>query len=248
MPKSNTKVENQGKLFDPSLHRKVADQRAILRPKDPTTFYADSHKKVENGPSGSTIYSMLDPIRQMGGLLFPYTPLIQQAGGTAEYDSSTYRMTHSNYTNNAYKQSTPSDIVLNAPFTAQSQDEAVYALAVINFLRYVTKSHFGESNIQKAGTPPPVLLFDYLGPLQYQNVPVIVSSFMYNLPENVDYVPAAINALSSVWSSMVPVSFEISVVLKVQYNPYKLRKEFDLDKFKTGQYLSGSNPSNRGYI
>ena len=53
------------------------------------------------------------------------------------------------------------------------------------------KSYFGEQAIQdgKYGTPPPVLIFEYLGHHGFNKVPVILSGYSIELNDSVDYIP-----------------------------------------------------------
>lgn len=197
--------------------------------------------------------NLLFPLWSTNGVLFPYTPSVA-AGNTAEYDPTTFIQT--NYGYNAYIRSYPKPISISAEFTAQSNDEALYLLAVIHFFRSVTKSYFGINPYNKAGTPPPTLLFNYLGEYQYNDVPVIVKNFEYTLPADVDYIP--INTTSSqIFSSnigvnltpgnsggftWVPTHLTVNIDLDTQYIPIKLRNEFDLDLFRQGKLI------NKGYI
>lgn len=197
--------------------------------------------------------NLLYPLYSTGGVLFPYTPSIT-TGAVTEYDSTPF--TQSIYGYNSYVRSYPKTISIQAEFTAQSNDEALYLLAVIHFFRSVTKSYFGVNPYQLAGTPPPTLLFNYLGEYQFNNVPVVVKYFDYSYDANIDYVPVntAMNELYSAnigvslprgnndgWS-YVPTHMAVSLELDTQYIPIKLRDEFNLDKFRSGALYD------KGYI
>lgn len=197
--------------------------------------------------------NMLFPLYQTGGVIFPYTPSVS-AGGTAEYDTSTF--IHTIYGYNAYVKSTPKPISIEAEFTAQTNDEALYMLAVIQFFRSVTKSYFGTNPYTKAGTPPPVLLFNYLGALQYKNTPVIIKDYSYTLPADIDYVPVytgdasrysktigvAIPGMQKDGYTYVPTHLKMSIEMDTQYTPIDLRNNFNLDDFRSGKLY------NKGYI
>ena len=243
------------------------DQRARLQPKPLAPGYSGGNSA--NTPSNSDGTSntvrtndvlgpcdhtnLLFPLWATNGVVFPYTPSVS-TGNTAEYDPTTFIQT--NYGYNAYVRSYPKPISISAEFTAQSNDEALYLLAVIHFFRSVTKSYFGINPYDKAGTPPPTLIFNYLGDYQFNNVPVIVKNFEYTLPADVDYVP--INTTNSQIFSQnmgvnlppgnsggytwVPTHLTVSLDLDTQYIPIKLRNQFNLDKFRQGQLI------NKGYI
>jgi hypothetical protein len=222
------------------------DQRARLQPK---SGRAESLSIL--GPRNSS--NILFPLYQTGGVLFPYTPAIS-TGSVTEYDNTPF--IHSNYNYNAYVRSYPKPISITAEFTAQSNDEALYLLAVIHFFRSVTKSYFGVSPYNKAGTPPPTLVFNYLGEYQFNNVPVVVKYFDYSYEANIDYVPVntkdnlnysanmgvSLPAANSGGFTWVPTHMTVSLELETQYIPIQLRNQFNLDDFRSGKLV------NNGYI
>jgi hypothetical protein len=197
--------------------------------------------------------NLLYPLYSTNGVLFPYTPAVS-TGNVAEYDPSAF--IHTNYGYSSYIRSYPKPISISAEFTAQTNDEALYLLAVLHFFRAVTKSYFGVNPYNKAGTPPPTLLFNYLGQHQFNKVPVLVKSFDYTYEANIDYVPVytgssvdyssnigvTLPTTDSDGYSYVPTHLSISLELDTQYIPIKLRDEFNLDKFRAGKLY------NKGYI
>jgi hypothetical protein len=80
------------------------------------------------------------------------------------------------------------DIQIRGTFTAQDTKEADYLLAVIHFFRSATKMFYGQD--AERGTPPPVCLLNGLGQYQFSDHPVVISSFNYTLPNDVDYIRA----------------------------------------------------------
>lgn len=224
------------------------DYRARLQPK---VFDRNAASNDVLGPRDSS--NILFPLWATGGILFPYTPSVA-TGNVAEYDPTAF--IHSNYSYNAYIRSDPKPISINAEFTAQTTDEARYMLAVIHFFRSVTKSYFGINPYNKAGTPPPTLVFNYLGDYQFNNVPVVVKNFEYTYDASIDYVPistsqnAQIGATSGVslpptssqGYTYVPTHLTVSLELNTQYIPIQMRNEFNLDDFRTGKLL------NKGYL
>lgn len=203
------------------------------------------------GPNDSS--NILFPLHQTRGVLFPYTPTIT-TGSVAEYDPTPFA--HSNYGYNAYVRSYPKPISITAEFTAQSNDEALYLLAVLAFFRTISKSYFGINPYNKAGTPPPVLVFNYLGTYQFNDVPVVVKDFSYTYDGSIDYVPVdtvnrqlysanigvSLPVTNSGGYTWVPTHLTCTVELDTQYTPIKLRNEFNLDEFRTGRLY------NKGYI
>ena len=240
------------------------DFRARLTPKSlkapapspsPGATVQTAQSNVQNndvlGPA--TPSNLLFPLWSTLGVLFPYTPEVS-GGNVSEYDTTAY--IHSNYGYNAYIRSFPKPIELKATFTAQTNNEALYLLAVLQFFKSVTKSYFGVNPYEKSGTPPPTLIFNYLGDYQYNNVPVIVKEFSYTLPGDVDYVPVN-TQLNQLYSSnigvslaptgssgytYVPTQITVSLSMDAQYIPIQLRKQFNLDLFRQGKLM------NNGYI
>ena len=223
------------------------DFRARLQPKSLTNCEDILGKRGD--PT-----NLLNPLYSTNGVLFPYTPSVS-SGNAAEYDPTSF--IHSDFGYNAYVRSYPKPISISAEFTAQTNDEALYLLSVIHFFRSVTKMYFGVNPYKKAGTPPPVLIFNYLGDYMFNNVPVVVKSFDMTLEANVDYVPVftgkntffsrpsfgvGLPPGSSNGYSYVPTHLNVTVDLDTQYTPITIRNEFNLDKFRAGQLV------NKGYI
>jgi len=132
-------------------------------------------------------------LRATGGIVFPYTPSIQVTYA-AHYDPT--ELTHSNYKIFQYKSSSVDTINITCDFTAQDTYEANYLLAVIHFLRSVTKMFYGQDKLPKSGTPPPLCYLTGMGEYQFNNHPLVVSTFTMNLPNEVDYIRATPNPSS----------------------------------------------------
>ena len=128
---------------------------------------------------------ILQPLAVTDGVIFPYTPQIQ-TGYRANYN--TYDLTHSNYRGYFYQGSQVEEINISAVFTAQDTAEANYMLAVIHFFKSVTKMFYGQD--AERGAPPPLVFLQGLGEFQFNLHPCVVTSFVYNLPNDVDYIRA----------------------------------------------------------
>jgi hypothetical protein len=128
---------------------------------------------------------ILNPLKDSNGVIFPYTPTISTSY-KANY--SPYDLTHSNYRGYFYQNSYTDNVTITATFTAQTTQEADYLLAVIHFFRSVTKMFYGQS--PNLGSPPPMCFLTGLGEYQFNNHPVLVTAFNYNLPADVDYIRA----------------------------------------------------------
>ena len=128
---------------------------------------------------------ILNPLKSSNGVIFPYTPSIATSY-KANYNPTD--LTHSNYRGYFYQNSYTDNVTITAAFTAQDTEEANYLLAVIHFFRSVTKMFYGQS--QNLGSPPPMCFLTGLGDYQFNKHPVLVTSFNYNLPADVDYIRA----------------------------------------------------------
>lgn len=229
------------------------DFRARLQPKSMSTTNDQTGTPVNDVLGPKTSSNILYPLFQTRGVIFPYTPAV--SGGTTVYYDDTTSFIHSNYGYSAYIRTQPKPISINAEFTAQSTAEAQYLLSVLHFFRSATKSYFGINPYNKAGTPPPVLVFNYLGDYQYNNVPVIIKDFSYTYEASVDYVKVDTSSFGSSSNiktvslppgqsgiTWVPTHLSVTLELDTQYTPIKLRNNFDLDKFRSGKLING------GYI
>jgi len=130
-----------------------------------------------------TSTSILQPLKQTDGVIFPYMPTVT-IQNTANY--SDYRLTHSNYRGYFYQGSAVENIIINADFTAQDTAEANYLLAVITFFKSCTKMFYGQD--ERRGVPPPLLYLTGLGEYQFNEHPCVLSYFNYMLPNDVDYI------------------------------------------------------------
>jgi hypothetical protein len=142
-----------------------------------TIFYKDT----------STQNSIMAPLVETNGVIWPYTPTIQ-VSHVANY--STAVLTHSNYSAHFYNNSDVSDITVSGEFTVQSVEEGQYLMAAIYFLRSSTKMFFGQG--KDVGNPPPVLFLDGYGSHYFPHVPCVVTNFTHQLSNDVDYLQVPI--------------------------------------------------------
>jgi hypothetical protein len=208
---------------------KKYDWRARLRPKKggEETFYA-AQIEGQDGDSGFEDY-LMRPIQESNGLVWQNTPTVFLTG-TADYDQK--YMQGMQYPINTYFHSRAPEIPVTADFTANNIYEARYLLAVMVFLRIATKGFYGDSAVANAryGTPPPVMIFEYLGDHGFNKVPVVVNNYQLQLDNQVDYVPVEVQGTIT----YVPTMANVIVNLVPQYTPTKLRRRFDLQAVANG--------------
>lgn len=208
---------------DASGKTKFSDTRVKIRV--PDTYLVSS----TNGPN-SELYNI-------GGIVFPYTPSITMEH-KAEYQTIT--PTHSNFPINFYSKSGISNISINGKFTVQNDTDAAIYISTIRLLRALTKMKFG--NDINAGSPPPVCRLDAFGSDILMNVPVAISSFRLELPDNVDYYTYGKNQSTDDITS-VPVISTVSLTLVPMYSRSEMQK-FSVDDFLNTHL----NLSKQGYV
>jgi hypothetical protein len=167
-----------------------ANQQATLRARYVEPSSQDWRVRLVLAGGANYLYeddnnSILKPLQDSNGVIFPYTPQISTSYN-ASYDET--QLTHSNYRGYFYKGSHVGDINITGTFTAQDTKEAQYLLAVIHFFRSVTKMFYGQD--AQRGTPPPLVYLIGFGEMQFNGHACLVSQFSYNLPSDVDYIRA----------------------------------------------------------
>lgn len=185
-------------------------------------------------PNNYKSSGLMQPLIETDGLVFPYTPQIVLES-TANYNS--LHPTHSNYPFPAYQNSQVSNITIIGEFLVENATEAAYWVAATHYLRSVTKMAYGKTSNQ--GSPPPVVKLNGYGDYVFKNVPVTVSYFSVDMPNDVDYIQVGVGD-NGTW---VPVRSQINIQLQPTYSRSSITK-FSLDKFINGDYMS----SGKGFI
>ena len=178
----------------------AAQQQQTISTTKNQNLSEDWRVKLSLAPGSNYLYNMpglnqrdiLYPLKGTNGVIFPYTPTIN-VNYRANYSPAD--IVHSNYKLYFYQNSSVEEITIQGDFTAQDTSEANYMLAVIHFFKSVTKMFYGQDPISdgpKSGTPPPLCFLSGFGQYQFQNNPVLITSFQYNLPNDVDYIRAGV--------------------------------------------------------
>ena len=187
---SSRRNTNQG------LEGELSDARAQANKQDSANYAreGDWRVRLSLAPEANYLYrvpkgeaGILEPLQATDGVIFPYTPSIT-INYIANYGAT--RITHANYPVYQYENSSIDSISINCDFTAQDTFEANYLLAVIHFFRSVTKMFYGKDQNPTAGTPPPLCYLFGLGAFQFNAHPLVITSFNYSLPTDVDYIRA----------------------------------------------------------
>lgn len=126
---------------------------------------------------------VLKPLKDAGGMIFPYTPTINIASSAAYQKMSPI---HSNFSFQTYQHSDPGEITITAPMNVEDTEQALYWIASMHYFRAVTKMFSGYD--PKAGNPPPIVMLNGYGSYVFNNVPVVVKSFSTSLTAECDYI------------------------------------------------------------
>ena len=162
-------------------------------------------------------------------MIFPFTPTIL-LGHSANY--SQIAPTHTNYPYNAYENSQVDNMTITGEFYSENNKDAEYWVAVLHFLRSVTKMYYGDSNPQ--GNPPPVCRLNGYGPHVLNNIPIVVQNFTTDLPADVDYIECIVDG----HKNFVPTQCQFTVTVMPQYSRRSTAK-FNLNTFAKGGFVKG---------
>jgi len=235
-PADITKQRRLNNLPNGAEPQRRLAQTATFLPTDDTQ--PDWRVKI-SVPSLSTFRtsSVLQPLSATGyNVVFPITPTINLVT-SAMY--SEMHPVHSNYPFPAYTNSRTEDIVVAGNFPVQTQEDGLYWLAAVHLFRSLTKMFYGETS--EKGSPPPVVKLNGYGSYVLNNVPVVITQFSFDLPNNVDYLQVGAAGITPDKYQMVPTNSLFSVTCKPVYSRAKV-STFSMDEFVRG------NLANEGFI
>jgi len=160
-------------------------------------------------------------------MIWPATPKISQS---IEVNYSTWELQHTNYQPSAFGNRTTPIITISGQWFSRNIEEATRTLEAIHLMRGATSMFYGREDSKK-GTPPPIGRLNAHG--LYNNTPVVVKTFQYDYPNDVDYI--SVDMFNG--KQAVPVLFEMTVSLIVQVNMVEAVKDYTLTKFVSGDLL-----------
>jgi len=196
--------------------------------------------------------SLLDPLARTNmRCVFPYTPTVL-VSHSANYNAM--QPLHTNYPYYAYENSRVDQITITADFFVQNEAEAQYWIAMVHFFKTVTKMNYGGNDPDR-GLPPPVCRLNGYGDYTFNNVPVVISNFQFDLKKDVDYISTGLSGGGSNVNDEValtgkrgtawaPAESLVTVGLMPQYSRTK-QSEFNLKKFVKGEHTL---PGKDGFI
>ena len=196
--------------------------------------------------------SLLDPLQRTNmRCVFPYTPTVL-VSHSANYNAM--QPLHTNYPYYAYENSRVDQITITADMFVQNEAEAKYWIAMVHFFKTVTKMNYGGTD-QDRGLPPPVCRLNGYGDYTFNNVPVIVTNFQFDLKKDVAYISTGLGggAPAGVPDAVgggrqgvawAPAESLITVGLMPQYSRSK-QADFNLKQFVKGEHTL---PGKDGFI
>ena len=162
-------------------------------------------------------------------MVFPFNPSVLFSH-TANY--AQVQPVHTNYAYNAYENSQVDAITITGEFFQENENDAKYWIACLHFLRTATKMFYGESD--PLGNPPPVCRLNGYGDHVLNNIPVVVTNFTTDLPQDSDFIECTVNGLKN----FVPVQSTITVTLQPQY-ARRSQARFSLNQYASGGHIGG---------
>ena len=202
----------------PSLRNQGDDWRVKISVPDLATFRTSS---------------LLSPLIETGNnVVFPIVPTIS-IQHLASYEA--IAPVHTNYSYPQFVNSQINEIAITGEFPVQNEEDGRYWLAATHFFRSATKMFYGDSS--NKGAPPPLCKLHGYGDYVFNNVPVVITSYATDLPNNVDYIRVPIfTNVSGQYEQryqMVPTNSTIAITVRPAYSRGKLAS-FSLDKFING--------------
>ena len=181
--------------------------------------------------------SLFQQLKDTGGVVWPYIPTLTV---TTKADYSTLPITHGNYAQYSYKNSTVEDITISGEFSCETNEEGSYWIAATTFFKTATKMFFGQSS--PAGNPPIICTLSGYGNRIFENVPIIIKSFSVDFKDDVNYIRC--DPFDNGRYTWVPTLSTITVVVAPVYTRQGLR-QFNLQDYARGQMATKNGG---GYI
>ena len=176
--------------------------------------------------SSSNIFA---PFKELKKMIFPFNPTIL-LGSSANY--SAIQPTHTNHPFYAYENSQVDNITITGEFIQENERDAKYWVAVLHYLRTMTKMFYGESD--PLGNPPLVCRLNGYGKHVLNNIPVVITNFTTDMPQDVDYIECEVNGEIN----FVPIQSIFTVTVTPQY-ARRSHSRFSLNEYIKGSHIGG---------
>lgn len=185
------------------------------------------------GPRSPT--SIMAPLHETGGVVFPTTPRVST---TLSASWEALPLVHANQDFYHWRYSPSPRISIEGMLFARNNDEGRYMVAVIHFLKTITKGYYGLGSATsfRRGMPPDILILEGYGRTIFDTIPVLVLNASLNLPADIDYVPVSMP--NPDFDTYVPIELTFSIEVVVQNSPVYWVERFDLERYRSGALLS----------
>ena len=175
--------------------------------------------------------NILAPLGSTGNrMIFPFNPTIL-ISHSANY--SQVHPTHTNFPYNAYENSQVDPMTVVGEFLQENEADAQYWIAVLHYLRTMTKMFYGSSG-EPLGNPPPVARLNGYGKHVLNNIPVLITNFTTDLPQDVDYIECSVDGQIN----YVPTQCTFSVTVAPNY-ARRSQSRFSLQDYASGAHING---------
>ena len=177
----------------------------------------------------STNSEVLKPlIGTKNSLIFPFTPTVL-VSNSANY--SQVQPVHTNFPYNSYENSQVDAFTITGEFVNESTEDAKYFIAALHFLRSATKMFYGGDDAT-TGLPPVVCRLSGYGQYVLNDIPVVITNFTTDLPNDVDYIKCNVAGKDN----FVPSMATITITATPQY-ARRSQARFSLTEFAKGAFV-----------
>lgn len=176
---------------------------------------------------------------------FNITPVVDESR-SAQYD--VISPTHHPGTIQRYKTTSSRSINVNGRLFARTAEEAAEIIKYMNLIRSWVMPYYGSGTLNNnetgrlIGAPPDTLKLNAYGEMHLHDVPVVLASYAWTFPDDIDYIPAPIESTPGGPVTIVPCPRIIDVTLTFMenYSPEEFSK-FDIASYRKGDLSSAYN-------
>lgn len=175
----------------------------------------------------------------LAGIIFPYTPSISY---TVKAEYAEQKPLHSNFALQFFKNSSVGEISISGKFTVENSKDAEVYISTVHLIKSLIRMRSGgvKNGDMDSGSPPPICRLEAYGDMMIKNVPIVITSFRVELPDNVDYFSFLSNS-DSIGNNSVPTISTIQITCLPMYSRNEMRN-FSVNKYVNNGYRG------QGYI
>jgi len=134
----------------------------------------------------------------------------------------------------------------NIKLVSRTAAEATENLKKLNMIRSWVMPYYGQGTAENFdlmfGAPPPVLIFSAYGSSNIDEHPVVLLSYNFAYPNDVDYIECQTDTEAGIMSGTpFPILCDISITLKESFSPAQF-SGFNLSEYRNGKLSSAYRP------